>query len=132
VKTALREENIPFEEVELSSNLELLRKIKETTGRRTVPQVFVGGQLIGGADETIALMKEGDFQMEVLKAGNTLPLPPDLQQALLQAREEQQVCSSSLRNLPAYLVTGQHHSIVQLAQPQSIYGFSVHLQHYSC
>eukprot|EP00884_Botryococcus_braunii_P017002 jgi/Botrbrau1/3986/Bobra.0365s0058.2 len=91
VKTALREENIPFEEVELSSNLELLRKIKETTGRRTVPQVFVGGQLIGGAEETIALMKEGDFQMEVLKAGNTLPLPPDLQQALLQAREEQQV-----------------------------------------
>jgi glutaredoxin 3 len=91
VKIALREENIPFEEVELSSNLELLRKIKEATGRSTVPQVFVGGRLIGGADETISLLMEGDFQMEVLKAGNTPPLPPDLMQALQQAREDQQV-----------------------------------------
>lgn len=92
VKIALQEENIPFEEVELSSNLDLLRRIKAETGRSTVPQVFVGGELIGGADETLAMMKEGDFQMKVLKAGSSPPLPPELMDALRQGQEKQQVC----------------------------------------
>lgn len=92
VKIALQEENIPFEEVELSSNLDLLRRIKAETGRSTVPQVFVGGELVGGADETLAMMKEGDFQMKVLKAGSSPPLPPELMEALRQGQEKQQVC----------------------------------------
>ena len=42
-KRALKEQSIEFEEVEAGSQLELLNRIKQTTGKRTVPQVCSGG-----------------------------------------------------------------------------------------
>ena len=49
-KRALKEQSIEFEEVEAGSQLELLNKIKQTTGKRTVPQVCKrgkAGRLVG-------------------------------------------------------------------------------------
>ena len=50
-KRALKEQSIEFEEVEAGSQLELLNKIKQTTGKRTVPQVCNRGNagLVGAA-----------------------------------------------------------------------------------
>uniref|UniRef100_A0A7S4HWS1 Thioredoxin reductase n=1 Tax=Odontella aurita TaxID=265563 RepID=A0A7S4HWS1_9STRA len=39
------------------------------TGRRTVPNVFVGGSSIGGGDETVALQNGGKLKGLLLKAG---------------------------------------------------------------
>jgi glutaredoxin 3 len=33
----------------------------ETTGRRTVPQIFIGGESIGGYDELAALDQSGQL-----------------------------------------------------------------------
>ncbi len=41
-KDALRSAGVPFEEVELSQDLDLLRSIQKSTGLRTVPQVRRG------------------------------------------------------------------------------------------
>ena len=50
-KRALKEQSIAFEEVEAGSQLELLNKIKQTTGKRTVPQVCNGGKLMGARSD---------------------------------------------------------------------------------
>lgn len=39
------------------------------TGRRTVPNVFVGGSSIGGGDETVSLLRLGTLEDLLLKAG---------------------------------------------------------------
>lgn len=38
-KDTLRTENVDFDEIEASNQLELLKQIRATTGQRTVPQV---------------------------------------------------------------------------------------------
>jgi glutaredoxin 3 len=37
--------------------------LKKMTGRRTVPDVFVGGTSIGGGDETTALHRDGKLRL---------------------------------------------------------------------
>lgn len=39
------------------------------TGRKTVPNVFVGGKSIGGEDETVHLQRAGTLEQILLKAG---------------------------------------------------------------
>jgi len=41
----------------------------EITGRRTVPQVFVAGEFIGGADDTLGLHQAGELKGLFDKAG---------------------------------------------------------------
>ena len=36
--------------------------LKDRYDVRTIPQVFVGGEFVGGATETFDSLKEGDFQ----------------------------------------------------------------------
>ncbi|KAF6260208.1 thioredoxin-like protein [Scenedesmus sp. NREL 46B-D3] len=36
--------------------------LQEVTGRRTVPQVFVGGQHVGGCDDTVAAYQNGKLK----------------------------------------------------------------------
>ncbi len=58
-KRALKEQSIDFEEVEAGSQLELLNKVKQTTGKRTVPQVCNAGKLVGAYKD----MVHGCFRM---------------------------------------------------------------------
>ena len=39
-KAALNQAGVPYKEVDLSRQLEVLRRVKETTGQTTVPQVL--------------------------------------------------------------------------------------------
>ena len=49
-KTALREAGVEFESLELNNEFSD-RTLRAVSGATTVPQVFVNGELIGGADE---------------------------------------------------------------------------------
>jgi glutaredoxin-like protein len=49
-KTALRQAGIEFEALELNTDY-TDRTLRAVSGARTVPQIFVNGQLIGGADD---------------------------------------------------------------------------------
>ncbi|KAL7516437.1 hypothetical protein ACHAWX_001456 [Stephanocyclus meneghinianus] len=42
--------------------------LTDTTGRQTIPNVFVGGRTIGGGQETVALYESGELRRLLLAA----------------------------------------------------------------
>jgi glutaredoxin 3 len=48
-----------IEEVRVDMNPEERMKMMEITGRRTVPQIFIGGTHVGGCDDLEALDRRG-------------------------------------------------------------------------
>ncbi|HZR81949.1 MAG TPA: glutaredoxin 3 [Candidatus Binatia bacterium] len=67
-KSLLARKGVAFQEVDVTHDPEeRARLVKRTGGRRTVPQVFIAGQSIGGYDELAALESGG--QLDVLLAG---------------------------------------------------------------
>lgn len=48
-----------IEEVRVDANPQERMKMMEITGRRTVPQIFIGSTHVGGCDELMALDSEG-------------------------------------------------------------------------
>ena len=59
VKMLLRSQDIPFEEVNLAGKPEGVVALAEKTGMMTLPQVTVGGILVGGYDETARAASSG-------------------------------------------------------------------------
>ena len=61
-KRLLSERGIPYEEIDVTANDEVRDwLIRETGGRRTVPQIFIHGKAIGGFVELRALDKSGEL-----------------------------------------------------------------------
>jgi glutaredoxin 3 len=59
-KSLLRSKGVAFEEIDVSSDSALREKMIEMSGgRRTVPEIFINGKIIGGYDELRALEDEG-------------------------------------------------------------------------
>lgn len=58
-KALLTRKHIPFEEIDVSNNDALRDEMVKQSGRRTVPQIFIDGQPIGGCDDLHALEAEG-------------------------------------------------------------------------
>ncbi len=48
-----------IEEVRVDSNPDERIRMMETTGRRTVPQIFIGSTHVGGCDDLMALDAKG-------------------------------------------------------------------------
>lgn len=59
VKMLLRSQDIPFEEVDLAGDPEGVIALAHKTGMMTLPQVTVGGILVGGYDETARAASSG-------------------------------------------------------------------------
>ena len=64
-KELLRRKNIAFEEIRVDLQPELREELIQKTNRRTVPQIFINGQSIGGFDELYALDKQGQLNQLV-------------------------------------------------------------------
>jgi glutaredoxin 3 len=45
----------------IGQNVELRDQMVERTGRRTVPQIFIGSQHVGGYDDLLELDRRGDL-----------------------------------------------------------------------
>ena len=58
--------------------------------RRAAGQVFVNGRLVGGAQETIALLQSGELQ-QLISSAHGAALPPELQNAADAAAAAYQV-----------------------------------------
>lgn len=50
-----------IEEIRVDSNPAERMKMMEITGRRTVPQIFIGATHVGGSDDLTALDRAGDL-----------------------------------------------------------------------
>jgi glutaredoxin 3 len=58
-KRLLEKKGVAFEEVDVEGNDELRVWLAETSGQKTVPQIFAGGRPLGGFSDIDALEREG-------------------------------------------------------------------------
>lgn len=59
-KNLLQKKGVAFREVDVSDDAELrVALVEKAGGQRTVPQIFINGQHIGGSDDLHALDREG-------------------------------------------------------------------------
>jgi len=61
VRTLLERRGIAFTEVSVEDHPDLREKLLARSGRRTLPQVYVGERYVGGAAELAALDRTGDL-----------------------------------------------------------------------
>ena len=60
-KALLKERAIPYEEIDVSRDHDKRAWLVQVTGRRTVPQIFLDGDPIGGFEELRSLDRSGDL-----------------------------------------------------------------------
>ena len=60
-KRLLSAKNVPFEEIAVDTDPALRAQMVERSGRRTVPQIFIGTTHVGGCDDLYALDRMGDL-----------------------------------------------------------------------
>ena len=58
-KRLLNSLDIAFEEIDVSRDYEARQWLVTATGQRTVPQIFIGEQSVGGYTELAALNRDG-------------------------------------------------------------------------
>ena len=64
-KQLLRNKNIPFQEIDVTDDQARREEIEERTGWMTVPIIFIGDELIGGADELYELEETGQLSKKL-------------------------------------------------------------------
>ena len=63
----LKKKNIPFKQIEITNNKELMAEMVErAAGRTSVPQIFAGERHIGGCDDLYALDEKGGLDKIML------------------------------------------------------------------
>lgn len=65
MKSLFAKLNVPAKVVEIDTLADaeaVSAALAEATGRSTVPQVFIGGEHIGGCDDTVAANKSGKLK----------------------------------------------------------------------
>jgi len=68
-KQLLQSKGVAFKEIDVSMDAGLRREMTEKAGgRRTVPQIFIGGTHVGGCDDLYALDQAG--RLDTLLAAN--------------------------------------------------------------
>ncbi len=58
-KSLLRQRGVAFEEIDCTDDASTRKWLIETTGQRTVPQIFIAGVPVGGFSELSALDRAG-------------------------------------------------------------------------
>ncbi len=61
-KQLLSSLNVPVEEIRIDTDDARRAEMMERSGRRTVPQIFINGEGIGGCDDLYALHRAGKLQ----------------------------------------------------------------------
>jgi glutaredoxin 3 len=68
----LKQLKVPAKVIELDTLADgdqVQAALMEISGMRTVPQVFVGGELVGGCDDTLAAYRNGSLETLLKQAG---------------------------------------------------------------
>jgi glutaredoxin 3 len=60
-KALLRSKNVEFEEIDVTDDLARRAEMERLSARRTVPQIFIDNQPIGGYDEARRLDAAGEL-----------------------------------------------------------------------
>jgi glutaredoxin 3 len=69
-KSLLKRKGIEFEEIDVTNDHELREKLVTMAGgRRTVPEIFIDGRIVGGYEELLALDHAGELDKLLLTTG---------------------------------------------------------------
>lgn len=60
-KTFLTARQLAYQEIRVDIDTEKREEMERLSGRRTVPQLFINGQSIGGYDDLVLLAKKGEL-----------------------------------------------------------------------
>lgn len=60
-KLLLDKKGIPYQEIDVSADRKKRSEMEERSGGHTVPQIFIGGEPIGGSDQLVALEEAGEL-----------------------------------------------------------------------
>ncbi|GLI62777.1 hypothetical protein VaNZ11_005523 [Volvox africanus] len=87
-KEALNTAGIPYVDINVDSDQSLRQLVREITGKRTVPQIFLGGRSVGGCDDILAQLADGSFmqQLTEAKSASTAAIPPELMREIQSAQ----------------------------------------------
>jgi glutaredoxin 3 len=64
-KRLLGSRSVAYQEIDVSADPEKRAWLVEATGQRTVPQIFIAGESIGGYEELAALDRSGELAEKV-------------------------------------------------------------------
>jgi glutaredoxin 3 len=64
-KMLLKQRGIPFDEIDVSGDHAARAWLRQATGRRTVPQIFIGDEPIGGFEELRELDRSGELDKKL-------------------------------------------------------------------
>lgn len=64
-KRLLETHGLEFEEINLENDSQSAEQLFARTGFRTVPQIFIGEECIGGYDELAALVQAGELEAKL-------------------------------------------------------------------
>lgn len=62
----LDSKGVLYNEISVDGQYELRQQMMERSGQRTVPQIWVGAQHIGGCDELMALERQGQLDQMLM------------------------------------------------------------------
>ncbi|MBF6558689.1 MAG: glutaredoxin 3 [Candidatus Binataceae bacterium] len=69
-KALLKQKGVAFEEIDVTDDDDLRERMVELSGgRRTVPEIFINGKIVGGYDELRALEARGELDRLLAEAG---------------------------------------------------------------
>jgi len=63
-KNLLDQKGLVYEEIDVTEDATRRSWLVETTGLRTVPQIFIDGEAIGGYDDLVILNESGELAPE--------------------------------------------------------------------
>eukprot|EP00775_Hariotina_reticulata_P010520 gene10520-10680_t len=99
-KEALKEQRIPYQDVDVSGNAEVRAVLREATGQRTVPQVFANGVLVGGSEELVKQIGDGSLARLLAQPASSTVLPERLAKAVQAASTQASSSTSSAQQIP--------------------------------
>lgn len=72
-KMLLKAKGVPYEEIDVSGDHDKREWLVKTTGLRTVPQIFINEESIGGFDEMRALDRAGLLDAKLAQPATAAP-----------------------------------------------------------
>jgi glutaredoxin 3 len=67
-KRLLDRKGVEYTEVDVTGDHDLRQEMMRASGRRTVPQIFIDGESIGGFEELYALEVSGELDVKLVRA----------------------------------------------------------------
>lgn len=60
-KSIFQQKSVPFEEMNVDMDPSLKQEMMQKSGRRTVPQIWIGDRHVGGCDDLMDLQRSGEL-----------------------------------------------------------------------